>query len=69
MSRQDARNTISGHFLKKYLAEKGVTLLGGTVEESPQSYRRMDDVLPLLGDCVEVVGIIEPKICIMSDGE
>ena len=68
-SRQDTRNTISRHFLKQHLAENGVTLVGGSVEEAPQAYRRMDDVLPLLSDCVEVVGKIEPKICIMSDDD
>lgn len=69
MSRQDARNTVSRHFLKKHLAENRVTLVGGSVEEAPQAYRKMDDVLPMLKECVEVVGKIEPKICIMSESD
>ena len=47
MSRQDARNTFSRYAMKKFLAEKNVTLIGGTTEEAPHAYKDINKVLEL----------------------
>ena len=66
MSRLDARNSISRHALKKYLAEHNVTLLGGTTEEGPQAYKDIHQVMDSQHELINIEGKIIPRIVIMS---
>ena len=67
MSRLDARNSISRYALKKLLAEKNVTLIGGTTEEAPQAYKRIDKVMESQNELVNIEGKIIPRIVRMSE--
>ena len=67
MSRLDARNSISRHALKKYLAEHNVTLIGGTTEESPQAYKDIHQVMESQQELVNIEGKIIPRIVRMSE--
>jgi tRNA-splicing ligase RtcB len=67
MSRLDAKNSISRHALKKYLAEKGVTLLGGTAEEAPQAYKDISKVMESQKEIVNIEGKMIPRIVRMSE--
>lgn len=67
MSRLDARNSISRHALKKHLAEKGVTLIGGTTEEAPMAYKDIEEVMLSQRELVNIEGKIIPRIVIMSE--
>ena len=67
MSRLDARNSISRHALKKYLAEHNVTLLGGTTEEAPQAYKDIHQVMESQQELVNIEGKIIPRIVRMSE--
>ena len=67
MPRLDARNSISRYALKKFLAEKGVTLLGGTTEEAPQAYKDISKVMESQKELVNVEGTIIPRIVRMSE--
>jgi tRNA-splicing ligase RtcB len=67
MSRLDAKNSISRHALKKYLAEKGVTLLGGTAEEAPQAYKDISKVMESQKELVNIEGKMIPRIVRMSE--
>ena len=67
MSRQDARNSISRHALNKQLAEKGVTLIGGTTEEAPLAYKDIDMVMTAQQELVNIEGKIIPRIVRMSE--
>jgi tRNA-splicing ligase RtcB len=67
MSRLDARNSISRHALKKYLAERKVTLIGGTTEEAPQAYKDIHLVMESQQELVNIEGIIIPRIVRMSE--
>jgi tRNA-splicing ligase RtcB len=67
MSRLDARNSISRYALKKLLAEKNVTLIGGTTEEAPQAYKRIDKVMESQKELVNNEGKIIPRIVRMSE--
>lgn len=69
MSRLDARNSISRHALKKYLAEHNVTLLGGTTEEAPQAYKDINQVIESQKELVNIEGKIIPRIVRMSNEE
>lgn len=67
MSRLDARNSISRYALKKLLTEKNVTLIGGTTEEAPQAYKRIDKVMESQKELVNIEGKIIPRIVRMSE--
>ena len=67
MSRLDARNSISRYVLRKLLTEKNVTLIGGTTEEAPQAYKRIDKVIESQKELVNIEGTIIPRIVRMSE--
>lgn len=67
MSRLDARNSVSRYALKKYLEEKGVTLVGGTTEEAPQAYKDISKVMDSQKELVNIEGKIFPRIVRMSE--
>jgi len=67
MSRLAAKNSISRYALKKYLAERGVTLLGGTTEEAPQAYKDIEKVMESQKELVNIEGKIVPRIVRMSE--
>ena len=67
MSRLDAKNSISHYALKKYLAEKNVTLIGGTTEEAPQAYKDINSVMESQKELVNIEGRIIPRIVRMSE--
>lgn len=67
MSRLDARNSISRHALKKFLAEHKVTLIGGSTEEAPQAYKDINCVMESQKELVNIEGTIIPRIVRMSE--
>ena len=67
MSRLDARNSISRYALKKLLAEKNVTLIGGNTEEAPQAYKDISIVMESQQSLVNIEGTIIPRIVRMSE--
>ena len=60
MSRSAAFKSISEEIWKDYLAERGVTLIGGSVDEAPMAYKDLETVVGLQGDLVELVGRFTP---------
>lgn len=67
MSRTVAINSISRSARDEYLKERGVTLLGGGIDESPQAYKQIDEVIAAQSDLVDVIGKFTPKIVRMAD--
>lgn len=67
MSRQDARNTFSRYAMKKFLAEKNVTLIDGTTEEAPLAYKDIAKVMESQKELVNIEGKIIPRIVRMSE--
>ncbi len=67
MSRKQALNTIAKRVRDDYLRERGVTLLGGGLDESPQAYKRIDQVIAAQADLVEIIGHFTPRIVRMAD--
>lgn len=66
MSRRAAKNTFTGSELKKHLAEKGVTLLGGGLDESPFAYKDIGEVMHHQQELVDILGTFTPKIVRMD---
>jgi len=67
MSRKAAINSISKLSRDEYLKERGVTLLGGGIDESPQAYKPIDEVIAAQHDLVDVIGKFNPKIVRMAN--
>jgi tRNA-splicing ligase RtcB len=67
MSRKAALNAIARTSRDGYLRERGITLLGGGLDESPQAYKPIDQVIAVQQDLVDVVGKFNPRIVRMAD--
>jgi tRNA-splicing ligase RtcB len=67
MSRKAALNSISKSARDEYLKENQVTLLGGGLDESPQAYKRIEQVIAAQNDLVDVIGKFTPRIVRMAD--
>lgn len=66
MSRTKAKENTTASDLKKLLAKAGVTLIGGSVEESPKAYKDIEKVIAAQKDLVDVQGRFLPRIVRMN---
>lgn len=67
LSRRAARESITTSERNKYLQERGIRLIGGDLDEAPQAYKNIEDVMAAQADLVEVAGRFEPFIVRMDD--
>ena len=67
MSRRAALNSIAKGDRDAYLRERGVTLLGGGMDEAPQAYKDIQSVIAAQDDLVEVIGTFTPRVVRMAD--
>ena len=67
MSRRIALNTISKSAREEYLKKNNVTLLGGGMDESPQAYKPIEEVIKAQAELVDVLGKFTPRIVRMAD--
>ncbi|WP_424950706.1 RtcB family protein [Deinococcus sp.] len=68
LGRKAAEKAIAKADWKAYLAERGVTLIGGGIDEAPQAYKRVEDVIAAQADLVEVLGQFQPQVVRMDSG-
>jgi tRNA-splicing ligase RtcB len=66
MSRTKAIDNISHDALKKELQKHGVILLGGGLDEAPQAYKDIYEVMQSQKQLVDVLGLFYPKIVKMD---
>jgi len=66
MSRTNALKSISHELLKETLERHGVKLLGGGLDEAPQAYKDIEEVMASQKQLVETVGRFIPKIVKMD---
>lgn len=69
LSRRAANNAITKTERDKYLKERGVKLIGGGMDESPQAYKDIHEVMEAQSDLVEIVGKFTPRIVRMDSNE
>ena len=69
MSRTQAKKTIPPQARKKWLQDEGVELMAGGLDEAPQAYKDIEEVLALQADLVTKVARFEPKLVLMSTDE
>jgi tRNA-splicing ligase RtcB len=67
MSRRAANNSITKTERDRYLKERGVTLIGGGMDESPQAYKPIEQVIAAQADLVAIVGKFKP-LMVRMDG-
>ncbi|WP_407540836.1 RtcB family protein [Deinococcus radiomollis] len=68
MGRKAAEKAIAKADWKAYLNERHVTLLGGGIDEAPQAYKRVEEVIAAQTDLVEVLGQFQPQVVRMDAG-
>jgi tRNA-splicing ligase RtcB len=66
MSRSEAKKKLTRSQLNRMLKERGVTLVGGAVDESPMAYKDIHEVMACQQDLVEIVGVFQPRIVRMA---
>lgn len=66
MSRGRAKESFSGSDLRKSVSNAGVTLIGGSTEESPLAYKNIDEVMRAQESLITVHGKFIPKIVRMN---
>jgi tRNA-splicing ligase RtcB len=60
---------VSQEMLDSWIEERGVILRGGGLDEAPQAYRRLPDVLAAQGDTIEVIHTLRPVIVVMAGAD
>ncbi|MGV3504602.1 MAG: RtcB family protein [Adhaeribacter sp.] len=66
MSRRQAVDTLSPRDVKAILAEHGVDLIGGGIDEAPMAYKNIHHVMASQQELVEVLGSFTPKVVRMD---
>ncbi len=67
LSRRSALQTITRAEREAYLRARGITLLGGGLDESPQAYKDIEQVIAAQDDLIEIVGKFIPRIVRMAE--
>ncbi len=63
---RDESTIITPEAMDEWVRGKGVILRGGDVDEAPQAYRRLPDVLEAQGRTIEVLHTLDPIIVCMA---
>ena len=66
MSRAAAFRKLKHADMKRILKEQDITLIGGTLDESPEVYKDINKVIDGQRDLVDVLAIFEPKLVRMA---
>lgn len=69
MSRSQAFKTLSMERMQELLKERGIRLLSGPLDESPEVYKDIEAVIAAQKDLVDVLAAFEPKIVKMAPSE
>ncbi len=66
MSRTDAIKSITHHLLRETLEKHGVKLIGGGLDEAPQAYKDIEEVMKSQKQLIDIVGKFIPRIVKMD---
>jgi tRNA-splicing ligase RtcB (3'-phosphate/5'-hydroxy nucleic acid ligase) len=67
MSRSRALQSLNKKEVRQYLADKGVTMIGGDLDEAPMVYKDIYQVLNAQNELVDVLAKFTPRIVRMAD--
>lgn len=65
-SRADAKSLFTKTAMSKKLADAGVQVIGGSMDESPMAYKDIEKVMSYQKELVTVLGIFKPKFVRME---
>ena len=68
LGRKAAERSLAKRDVQAYLQERGVTLIGGGIDEAPQAYKRIGEVMAAQTDLVDVVASFTPRVVRMDTG-
>ncbi len=69
MSRSDAKVRLNMDDYKKSMAGIYTTSISeGTLDESPQAYKSLDDIIDVIGDTVEIIDVMKPVYNFKAEG-
>lgn len=63
---RDTSTIITREMQNEWLKGKGVILRGGDVDEAPQAYRRLPDVLAAQGETIKITETLSPLVVVMA---
>jgi len=66
MSRTRAKKTFSWAEVRRYLDQRGVTLLSAGLDEVPMVYKNIDEVMAAQSDLVEPIARFQPRLVKMA---
>jgi tRNA-splicing ligase RtcB len=66
MSRTQALKTLHKSETESFLHNAGIILMGGGLDESPQAYKPINEVMDMQKDLVDVIGLFHPRIVRME---
>lgn len=69
MSRTAAFNSIDRKAVRDFLAQRGVELLSGGLDEAPQAYKDINEVMAGQAELVDILARFEPRLVKMAPGE
>ncbi len=67
MSRKQAKQTIPKKERDAWLRERGIELMGSGMDEAPQAYKDINEVLALQADLAEPIATFQPRLVLMAD--
>lgn len=69
MGRKQAERELSRAAMNHDLKEREITLIGGGVDEAPQVYKNIDNVIACQADLVDVIAKFTPRVVRMDTGK
>ncbi len=67
MSRGQAKRAFRGRDLRAELAAQGITLFGSGLDEAPEAYKPIDEIMRHQADLIEPVARLDPMVVRMAD--
>jgi tRNA-splicing ligase RtcB (3'-phosphate/5'-hydroxy nucleic acid ligase) len=68
--RKEAKRRFKRSQMDQWLRDRGVTLIGADLDESPMAYRRLPDVLTYHSHSIQVLHTLKPFVVVMAgEGE
>lgn len=64
--RQECKRRFARSEMDAWINRRGVTVLGGDLDESPMAYRRLNDVLAHHANTIAVEHVLTPRIVVMA---
>jgi tRNA-splicing ligase RtcB len=68
MSRKKAKESITRSQMLAYLRDRGIELMDAGIDEAPQVYKSITEVMAAQADLVEIVAEFHPRIVLMASG-